>query len=145
MEIIVTGTQRETNISLEKLVAHQKTIAHWLNGADIEEYEGSMWVSTTDHPDFLTNTEYRAVNIQPKAGEIWEDGSLYYLAVSSRAFISLCGNNIIESFNNNWSKKLTYSSPSITTHMAKELIKNAPKIPITFFLHVKELAESNSW
>ncbi|MEM5529573.1 hypothetical protein WN093_12170 [Gammaproteobacteria bacterium AS21] len=141
MEITVKGTQRETIISLEKLVAHQKTIEHWLNGADVEEHEGSMWVPTADSPDFLVNSEYRAVYITPKAGEVWTDNSLCYLATSAKTFISLSGDTVIDSFNDNWPKHLTYSSPSIDAHIAHGLLKHGPDTAIRFFEYVKETAE----
>lgn len=63
-------TGRSFEATQEQWEKYEDVIVHWVEGGDVEFFDGALWISASN-PVFSGATEYRKAQRKPKAGEVW--------------------------------------------------------------------------
>ena len=115
-ETTVTITdERSVTVSNSQYAKHRDAILAYCGGAEVEFNTGPRW-AVVDAPKWSLVDEYR-VAPRPKCGEVWTDGTTYFLMLKSGCWLNLTtSGEMLDPF------VVKYSSKSLQQHMANMLL-----------------------
>ena len=115
-ETTVTITdERSVTVSSSQYAKHRDVILAYCEGAEVEVERTTGW-DCIDKPNWILLEVYR-VAPRPKCGEVWTDGTTYFLMLKSGCWLNLTtSGEMLGPF------VVRYSSKSLRQHMASMLL-----------------------